>query len=298
MNALIVFILLQILFLSTARAQREVSGKILSAKTQEAIPFATVISLRTKQGARPDAYGAFKLILSETAVNDTLVFNAVGYLPHKLAVKDVQIGANISLMEDVKTLREVTITDKAREKVVGNYKVIPKTTRVNYGGEWARRFVMPENYEYIKEVRVAREIGYHEFSSKTKFRIHFYLADSKTKGPGQRISHELIEVDDFDNSTIVVSLSKYDIQIKPGTVFFISIETLNIPVNERYLLQRVGPSSYGEPAKPHYFRSIYQPLVHCCNVTPADAWQLLPFVSARWESMGNSFAPAVEVIVN
>ena len=64
---------------------REVHGVVTDASTGEGIPFASVVEKGTMNGVASDADGSYTLSAASDAV---LVFSAMGYQEHEVAVDD------------------------------------------------------------------------------------------------------------------------------------------------------------------------------------------------------------------
>jgi len=114
-----VFVLL-LLFSTTAASattqsslrDRVISGRVVSAKTNEGIAGVTVLQKGTSNGTISDADGNYTLTVSDSSV---LVFSFIGFVK-----QEVRVGAenviNISMEEDVKMLEEVVAVGYGEQK--------------------------------------------------------------------------------------------------------------------------------------------------------------------------------------
>lgn len=273
-------------------SQKVVSGKVIDEKTNEGISFATITQVKEKNGVNADARGIFKLVLTKSGVNDSLLFAALGYVSVRLAVRDLVKPLEIQLKEDVETLNEVNVTDKRSELKIGDYGSGTLGVYINNGGQVAKRFVMPANYQYLKEIWINRNLTRFPFRPETRFRINVFSENPETKGPGEKICLDTIEVHDIDNTEIKVDVSRYNISINSGP-FFIGIETLPIPYNERYYLHRMG--DYGRQDYPAYYQVLYQPILRFSYAKDNEGWTL-PVHGSKW--IKRDIAGTIKIIVN
>jgi hypothetical protein len=87
-----------------------VSGRVSAAENKQPIPGATVQVRRTRQGVAAGAEGEFFIIVLPT---DTVVFRAIGYKPHLLALSGTtlsQLVVQVKLVRDSVQLGEVRVT--------------------------------------------------------------------------------------------------------------------------------------------------------------------------------------------
>ncbi|NRF37206.1 hypothetical protein [Pedobacter foliorum] len=222
---------------------------------------------------------------------------AVGYLPLKLAVSDLIASSEVYLQEDIKTLKEVNISDKRKELMVRSYNIGTHLYFRNNGGQLAKRFEMPATHQYLKEIWINRNLTNFPFSTETRFRINIYNENPETKGPGERICLDTIEVHDLNNSEIRVDVSKYNISITSNP-FFVGIETIPIPYNERYYISRytIGAGSIEERKSPEYYEIMYQPFVSIGRPKDNEGWSLPLVPGSKWIKV--NIVPAIKIVVN
>jgi hypothetical protein len=97
-----------------------VSGRVSAAENKQPIPGATVQIRRTRQGVAAGAEGDFFIIALPT---DTLVFRAVGYKPHRLALSGTtisQLVLQVRLVRDSIQLGEVRVTADRPDRAIIN----------------------------------------------------------------------------------------------------------------------------------------------------------------------------------
>lgn len=100
---------------------RQVTGKVVTAADGSGLPGVNVIAKGTTNGTTTGSDGTYRLSLNEAA-DAVLVFSFVGYVPREVVVGNQSV-IDVSLAEDVTTLREVVVTSLgiAREKASLGY---------------------------------------------------------------------------------------------------------------------------------------------------------------------------------
>jgi hypothetical protein len=97
-----------------------ISGRVSAADSKQPIPGATVQLRRTRQGVAAGAEGDFFIVALPT---DTLVFRAVGYKQHRLALAGTtisQLVVQIRLVRDSIQLGEVRVTADRPDRAIIN----------------------------------------------------------------------------------------------------------------------------------------------------------------------------------
>ncbi|MDR1763644.1 MAG: TonB-dependent receptor [Dysgonamonadaceae bacterium] len=102
------------LFTSVADAQKTVSGKVLDAKTQEALVGASVVLLDNKTAAITDFDGQFSFVAEEIPVSFKI--NYLGYQAQEIDVYDASEPLTVYLNEDVNILNEVVVVGYGTQK--------------------------------------------------------------------------------------------------------------------------------------------------------------------------------------
>src|SRR6185295_12680637 len=87
-------------------AQQTVTGKVLSADDNTAIPGVNIVEKGTSNGTVTDAEGSFRIVVGS---NSTLVFSFVGYASQEIAVGS-QTVFEVTLKSDITSLSEVVVT--------------------------------------------------------------------------------------------------------------------------------------------------------------------------------------------
>ena len=97
-----------------------VSGRVMAAENKQPIPGASVQLRRTRQGVAAGAEGDFFIIALPT---DTLVFRAIGYKQHRLALSGTtlsQLVVQVKLVRDSVQLGEVRVTADRPDRAIIN----------------------------------------------------------------------------------------------------------------------------------------------------------------------------------
>ncbi|VAW26971.1 hypothetical protein MNBD_BACTEROID06-524, partial [hydrothermal vent metagenome] len=111
------------IFLSAQESKNltiEVSGKIISQKTLESIPFAHVVINKTRLGTVTNQQGYFRLVLPNKYASSTLKISSIGfestYINLSIAKKLTEL--TIKLKESSKFLEGVVITPKDEARLL------------------------------------------------------------------------------------------------------------------------------------------------------------------------------------
>lgn len=221
-------------------------GAVISEKTKLGIPYVTMQLIQEKVSVSADENGTFNIQSTNAFPNDTLLIKGIGYLSLKVSVKNIKDGQQFELRESIKILDEVSISTKIKR----SKKVLNKFSRSNFNSQthftyqYAQPFVAPEGYSYLESIVVGRVIHplgspfmYGQVGGRIKFRIRIYDVNPLNGGPGEDLCLKKIEIEDEGSSMMRIDLKKYNIMI-PNNMFFVAVEKMLIPYNERYRLFR------------------------------------------------------------
>jgi len=107
---------------------------------------------------------------------------------------------------------------------------------------------------------------------------------------------DTIEVNDFNNAQIQINVAKYNISIR-NSPFFVAIETIPIPYNERYTQYIDIKKINGIPKAITFYWVEYQPSINTSlSKKMEEGWLLLLKPGSVWEKQ--IYVPAIKVIVN
>jgi len=98
---------------------RNVTGRVIDAVSDEALPGVNIVEKGTYNGTVTDLDGNYALEVSDNAV---LVFSSVGYKPQEISVDNRSV-IDVQLNEDLKQLEEIVVIgygEQKKESVVGS----------------------------------------------------------------------------------------------------------------------------------------------------------------------------------
>ena len=131
MNKILCFTFLLVFFAFSGKAQHlVVEGAIQDHRNQEPLPYANVFVKTAGIGTMTNRLGAFRLIIPEEALHDSLFISFIGFKSKALALKELSQPLIISMEENTTSLKEVVITGftaetivkKAIERIPQNYR--------------------------------------------------------------------------------------------------------------------------------------------------------------------------------
>jgi CarboxypepD_reg-like domain len=160
-----------------------ISGNITDSKTKQPIPFANVFFESTTIGTQTNIEGKFELKNVKNG-NFTLVVSMVGYLSYTkdIVISDNNLEINVTLVEDIKALKEVKVISKSWESF---YKTFEKDF---LGNEFNKNEVTILNKEVIdfdyndsSKIISAKSIEPIMIDNKTLGYKVYYLLDNFAK---------------------------------------------------------------------------------------------------------------------
>ncbi|MCK5443749.1 MAG: carboxypeptidase-like regulatory domain-containing protein, partial [Maribacter sp.] len=208
---LVVLLLLNALFLSTLCAQQDfIRGKLLDAKTQEPIVFASIRIKDRALGVISNVDGSFKIPLKYKEYGDIIEISSMGYRTKEILIQDFLVYElnNVRLQPATIELEEAVITAKKKKKFTArqivrrairsipeNYPVEPFSTVGYY------RDYQLDGLQYVNLNEAILEVfdeGFDAMDSvTTKVKIFDYLENT-----------------DFKRDTL--ALQSYNYQFKEG----------------------------------------------------------------------------------
>jgi len=214
-----------LLFYSLANAQA-INGTVKDAKTGETLPFVNVGIVGKATGTVSNESGKYSITLNNNAA-DSLRFSMVGYRPQAFAVKELatrQGALNISLIPEVKQLKEVKVTNrKWKTAVLGNTTKSQGTnagfTSNALGHEIGAIIKIKKSPTWLKEFNAS--IVENVLSDSVKMRLNIYSV--KDGLPDQNLLHQniLVTVHKGDKG-VHINLEPYNVMVEDK--FFISLE--------------------------------------------------------------------------
>lgn len=137
-----------------------VKGFVRMSDSNAPIPFVHIGVPGKNLGTISRSDGSYEIDLSESSTQDSLVFSSIGFKKASFAISDLTPSFDVSLLEDVKILNEVTVTGKKQRIKTEKFgRVKPsKITRgqnglmdFGFGGEQGIRINTSQTY-YLEEV--------------------------------------------------------------------------------------------------------------------------------------------------
>lgn len=140
--------------ISTIKGVLSVSG------SNEPVPFVHIGVPGKNLGTISRHDGSYEIDLSQASANDSLIFSSIGFKRASFTISDLTESFDVSLVEDVKILKEVVVTGKKQRIKTEKFgRIKPsKTTRgqnglseFGFGGEQGIKISTPQAY-YLEEV--------------------------------------------------------------------------------------------------------------------------------------------------
>ncbi|SMO59825.1 DUF5686 and carboxypeptidase-like regulatory domain-containing protein [Fodinibius sediminis] len=106
-------LLLLLLSVSPALAQKNIKGTVTDARTGEALPAANISVENTYRGTISNENGHYSLLIPDSLLPATLVFRYIGYQTHSLTIgRATPARQDIALQPSVTELGEIVVTDE------------------------------------------------------------------------------------------------------------------------------------------------------------------------------------------
>lgn len=170
----------------TAQHKRLISGNVIDVKTKEPLPYVTVSLKKQLIGVVTNEEGKFDLYVPEDLINDTLLFNYLGYKHFLVDISTVKEILTVQLEETVVQLEEIVIRpllpenyiQMAMRKVKENYPGDPFQTVAYY------REKMLENKKLLKYDEGVFKTYYPNYLDTVKTQNQLYLF-RRAENPGK-----------------------------------------------------------------------------------------------------------------
>lgn len=268
-------------------AQVKYIGKIKNAKTGKSIPYVTVKLVKEDISVAADENGIFSLQSQRPVANDRLFFSGIGYKPKEITTVNYKENQIILMEEENRILDEVSITAQIHNKTLNEFR---RSDFIKYFFDYqiAQEFQRPENCRYLKSVVINLDKKHFNDNDKVRFRIRVYDYDAKKRCPGADLCLEVIEISHEGDSPVNIDLDRYKIRI-PNDRFFVAIEKMIIPFNERYSVEREGrfvqnKGAMGDMLHIITYQTYYEPVAYSTLPQQGHRHWFLKFVGAKWIS--------------
>ena len=241
------------LIFGVLKAQTVISGKLTNEKN-EAIPYASVGSIKQNTGVLSDENGFFNLELASYTETDSIKLFAIGYKERNISILEIKTsGLNeLRLREEGKTLDEVNVTAKKlyRKKLgIVKYDKTNCSGFVGIGSNWKGVEIgirIPNaNKQLLKIVDFHFYVIKNTMPDRLIFRLNVY-SWSEYYPTKNILKKPIIFKTAVKQGEVSLDLSAYD--IKAYDDFFVSLECL---------MEKVDIKDFcfaGQNSEPSYIR--------------------------------------------
>lgn len=223
------------------------SFQIVDEVSKKAVASVSVTILRAELSITTEKDGIFNIGGDLSKMRDTVVFELLGYLPSKMALKDLHGRDTISLVAKGRSSTAITALKgeriqvnefKAKEIV---YYAGLNTTTANFDYlQLAQRFDVEKAGGQLGKVVINRLWFNVDYEAQadfvdleyTTFRLRIYSVDASGK-PGKDLCDQTIEMESKNSHSVSINLDNYGIRI-PDRSFFVAIEWMRDHRNVGY----------------------------------------------------------------
>lgn len=212
MNFKILALIASVLLCTSPLFSQQITGKIMDAKTKEAIPFST-IQFDENNGVVSNAEGFYNLSIDRFEDSTTLTVSCLGYLTQSLTFKDLKSKKyNIALDEAVNQLSTVYISNKL-PNVDSIMKRVQANLKQNYNTALTKNTIFSRQTAYFKPNKVEIEIDKSSGFNKNQLKESNRQLDSLTNGlvnspPSQEFTDILAEYYNSNNNGTKLQVTK------------------------------------------------------------------------------------------
>jgi len=205
----------------------ELKGQVVDKKTNDAIPYSTLLIESLKTGTLADMNGAYKLTIPDEKSKDTVIISALGYEVKKMTISVLSKEKNgiIKLNKTIYLLKEVVIKPK-NPKIIN----IGIHDKKSYGPFHASIFGSNLGLFVANKLNIIgllKSVSFYilgEEKPTAPFRLRIYSVNPINKQPDMDLLNENVIVSGKKGGGwLKVDLSKYNI-IFPKEGFFVMAE--------------------------------------------------------------------------
>ena len=211
-----------------ANAQLVYKGRIIHNRNKANVPFATIGLMKENVGINADELGQFDLP-SKGIPGDTLIISCVGFETFKMPSNIFTQGMTLGIEEKATSMKPVILKNKFKvSKELNGYANCGIGDFYTSGGYITQ---VAQKYHSSVQNSLLSKIGICKEGGNSLFRVRVYDVDTLTGKPSTDLADTIIEVNS-SKKNVQVDLEKLRIFI-PNNDFFIAIEWIYIPYNER-----------------------------------------------------------------
>ena len=204
-------------------------GRVLDAQTKVPVPFAYLHLHTERTGTLANAQGHFELAAPQVSAVDTLVIEALNYLPHTIRLSSSQLTDSTLRLEKVPPVLEAgpLIGAKVTLQQVGAQAKKPGEGMIQglTGAQFAL-FMQPSRKQQLGIIHSVSFFISENGYPKEPFRVRIYQADGPNHSPGTNLLTENIVVKASDGGQwFTVDISKYHVKAAPEG-FLVAMEWL------------------------------------------------------------------------
>jgi len=228
-----ILLILLFFFSATVSAQQKINGLVEDDETGEPVSYASVTPGKG-EGFVTDSSGKFSFVIrKQPRPKDSILITAIGYIPKKIALKDLITDKKVILKQEEKILEQVKIfaSIKGDERKFGYFR---EWKTKNDGGEIGYVFDLPNRKFQLGRVQV--KINHNYDTCWLKLHLREVMA-AQLSVPAK----EILEKDVILATTTKVGMVEFDLGWQP----------VDIPNNKLYVgfeLLRCGCSQSNAPS--------------------------------------------------
>ncbi|WP_316846894.1 carboxypeptidase-like regulatory domain-containing protein [Pedobacter psychrodurus] len=233
-------------------SQIKVEGYIVDDQRQP-IEFVSIHSRRTLLSTATDQKGYFKINVPDD--KDSLYITHLSYRSQILAADQITTGSRIMMQKQTNLLEEVVISNKPRSKTVLNPFSKQGSLQYDFGELVAQEYQVNDDGILLDQVKIHFYRDDHFLAGQIKFKFLVYDQNQGGIGPGKLLAEKHCTLTDLRTGTYVVNLS--DPIYIPNRVFFLGVEKIISPINERPTIYTAYNSGIKDSYNIRYAPNIY-----------------------------------------
>lgn len=251
----------------SSSAQTTVFGKVVDAVKAAPIVKVSIKVVNQNIVVSTDKNGEFRFKISKINSNDSLQISSVGYKSIIIAIKNATSGQTFKLEEKTNQLEDVNVKRRKVKLVTLNRFSRGRFLNYNTQAEVAQSFSLDEGSWQLKNIKFNYDFHYYGhnttslFNPYSTFVINVYEGEEGKNIPGQKLRSYTIETNSKSKDIVNIDV---DSLFFTTNKFYISIQKLYIPKNERYTLDE-SVHKLGDIALKAVYTIEYEPTLYINN---------------------------------